>query len=158
MVSSLVFSKAMRLPKHVCGICGRLWNRETERMRAGKTCTTRCASIKGYLSGEHKETGIELKLQELLVALDITYTTQKPLLGVTVADIFIEPNVAIFADGEYWHKGAMKEYKDGEKTRKLEKNGYVVLRLAEKEINKDIALVRKKVTDAYEKRKIKKEL
>jgi very-short-patch-repair endonuclease len=148
----------MRPEKVICNICGREWKRETERMRAGKTCCTRCASIKGYLSGNHKETSIELKLEEILIELGVSFEKQKPLLGVTVADIFIEPNVAIFADGEYWHKGAMKEYKDGEKTRKLEKNGYVVLRLAEKEINKDIALVRKKVTDAYEKRKIKKEL
>jgi very-short-patch-repair endonuclease len=127
-------------------------------MREGKTCTKRCASIKGYLSGDRKETGIELKLQELLESMGISYVTQKPLLGVTVADIFIAPNVALFADGTYWHKGAMKEYKDSEKTRKLEKSGYVVLRLAEVEINKDIEQVRKKVTLAYEKRKIKKEL
>lgn len=148
----------MNRTKYVCNICGRVWKRETERMRSGKTCTKRCASIKGYLSGERKETGIELKLQELLASMDIEFTTQKPLLGVTVVDIFVAPNVAIFADGEYWHRGALKEYKDSEKTRKLEKSGYVVLRLSEKEINKDIALVRKKVTDAYEKRKIKKEL
>ena len=127
-------------------------------MREGKTCCTRCASIKGYLSGDRKETGIELKLQALLTEMEIGFITQKPILGVTIADVFIEPNVAIFADGEYWHKGAMKEYKDGEKTRKLEKNGYVVLRLAEKEINKNIELVKKKVTEAYEKRKIKKQL
>lgn len=127
-------------------------------MRQGKTCCVRCASIKGYLSGDRKETGIELKLQEILAELEIAYTTQKPLLGVTVADLFVAPNVAIFADGEYWHRGAMKEYKDAEKTRKLEKAGYVVLRLAEKEIIKDDLELRKKVTDAYEKRKIKKEL
>ena len=90
--------------------------------------------------------------------MGIAYTTQKPLLGVTVADIFVAPNVAIFADGEYWHRGAMKEYKDSEKTRKLEKSGYVVLRLSEGEINKNIEETRKKVTLAYEKRKIKKEL
>ena len=148
----------MRRTKYECGLCGKIWNRETERMRQGKTCCTRCASIKGYLSGDRKETGIELKLQALLSEMGIAYTTQKPLLGVTIADLFIEPNVAIFADGEYWHKGAMKEYKDCEKTRKLEKNGYVVLRLGEKEINKNDLELRKKVTLAYEKRKIKKQL
>jgi len=148
----------MRKRKYECLLCGKIWTRETERMREGKTCTKRCASIKGYLSGNHKETGIELKLQELLASMNIEFITQKPLLGVTIADIFVEPNVAIFADGEYWHRGAMKEYKDAEKTRKLEKSGYVVLRLAEREINKDIELVRKKVTEAYGKRKIKKQL
>jgi very-short-patch-repair endonuclease len=127
-------------------------------MEQGKTCSKKCASIKGYLSGNHKETSIELKLQSLLLAMDIEFITQKPLLGVTVADIFIYPNVVIFADGEYWHRGAMKEYKDGEKTKKLRRAGYVVLRLEEKEINKDIEEVRKKVTSAYGSRRIKKEL
>lgn len=148
----------MRPQKIECKLCGKIWNRETERMRDGKTCTKRCASIKGYLSGDHKKTSIELKLEEILVELGLEYTTQKPILGVTIADLFVEPNVAIFADGEYWHRGAMKEYKDAEKTRKLTKAGYVVLRLAEKEIIKDDLELRKKVTDAYEKRKIKKEL
>jgi very-short-patch-repair endonuclease len=127
-------------------------------MEEGKTCSKACSSIKGYLGGNHKETGIELKLQGLLLAMGIEFVTQKPLLGVTVADIFISPNVAIFADGEYWHGGAMKEYRDREKTRKLVKAGYVVLRLEEKEINKDIESVRKKVTSAYGSRRIKKEL
>ena len=148
----------MKRETHICEICGKVWNRLTLRMEQGKTCNTKCASIKGYLAGDHKETNIELKLQSLLLSMGIEFITQKPLLGVTVADIFIEPNVAIFADGSYWHSGAMKEYKDTEKTRKLVKAGYVVLRLAEKEILKDTETVRKKVTEAYEKRRISKSL
>jgi very-short-patch-repair endonuclease len=75
-----------------------------------------------------------------------------------VVDVFIAPNVAIFADGTYWHKGAMKEYKDSEKTKKLQKSGYVVLRLTEKEIKKESEQVKLKLIQAYEKRRIKKEL
>jgi very-short-patch-repair endonuclease len=148
----------MKLPKYICNICGKVWKRETERMREGKTCSSGCASIKGYLSGDRKETGIELKLQGLLLTMDIEFVVQKPLLGVTIADIFIEPNVAIFADGAYWHKGAMKEYKDGEKTKKLQKAGYVVLRLEEKEINRDTEQVKLKLLEAYGRRKITKKL
>jgi len=127
-------------------------------MEQGKTCSSRCASIKGYLAGNHKETSIELKLQGVLLAMGIEFITQKPLLGITVADIFVYPNVVIFADGTYWHGGAAKEYKDKEKTRRLEKAGYVVLRLDEKEINKDMDSVRKKVTEAYGSRRISKDL
>ena len=127
-------------------------------MEEGKTCSKSCSSIKGYLAGNHRETSIELKLQGLLLSMGLDFVTQKPLLGVTVADIFIEPNVVIFADGEYWHSGALKEYRDREKTKKLVKAGYVVLRLEEKEINKDIEEVRKKVTTLYSSRRIKKEL
>lgn len=148
----------MKRETHICEICGKVWNRLTLRMEQGKTCNTKCASIKGYLAGDHKETNIELKLQSLLLSMDIEFTTQKPLLGVTVTDIFIEPNVAIFADGSYWHSGAMKEYKDTEKTRKLVKAGYVVLRLAEKEILKDTESIKTKLMDVYNSRRIEKKL
>ena len=148
----------MREAKVECNICGRLWKRATSRMEEGKTCSKRCASIKGYLCGNRKETGIELRLQSLLLAMDIEFIIQKPLLGVTVADIFIEPNVAIFADGEYWHGGAMVQYKDAEKTKKLVRGGYVVLRLDEEEIDDEIDSVREKVAEAYGKRRSNKEL
>lgn len=148
----------MRDAKVECKICGRLWKRATARMEENKTCSKRCASIKGYLSGDRKETGIELKLQALLLGMDIEFITQKPILGVTVADIFIAPNVAIFADGEYWHSGAMMEYKDAEKTKKLVRGGYIVLRLDEEEIDEDIESVRQKIEDAYSRRRANKEL
>lgn len=148
----------MKRQIYECSLCGRIWTRLTLRMEQGKTCNTKCASIKGYLGGDRKETGIELKLQEILTELGIEYTTQKPLLGVTVADIFIEPNVAVFADGTYWHSGAAKEYKDAEKTKTLKRGGYVVLRLEEKEINKDVDKIKLKLLEAYGKRRIKKEL
>jgi len=148
----------MRKQKFECKTCGKLWSRESERMRDGKTCSKRCASIKGYLSGNRKETGIELKLQAILLSLDIAFVTQKPILGVTIADIFIEPNVAIFADGAYWHGDAMTQYKDSQKTQKLTRGGYVVLRLDEEDIEEEDELVKSKLLEAYNCRRITKEL
>ncbi len=144
--------------RYECTICGRLWSKLTERLINKQTCTPRCAGIKGYLSGERKETGIELKLQELLQNMGIEFVTQKPVLGVTIADIFIYPNVAIFADGTYWHSGDIKEFKDMEKTKTLQKGGYVVLRLEEQEIDGDEVAVRKKLTYAYGQRRVIKKL
>jgi very-short-patch-repair endonuclease len=149
----------MRLASVRCGICDKVWREPSQRMREGKTCSKTCSSIKGYLSGDRKETGIELKLQSLLVDMQIEFITQKPILGVTIADIFIYPNVALFADGKYWHHSTEKqEHKDRSITQKLKKGGYIVLRLEEDEINKDIETVRKKVTHAYSCRKIEKKL
>lgn len=149
----------MRLPRVECSICGKIWREPSQRMREGKTCSKTCSSIKGYLSGDRKETGIELKLQSLLADIGIAFITQKPILGVTIADIFIYPNVALFADGKYWHHSTeAQENKDRSITQKLKKAGYVVLRLEEDEINKDIETVRKKVTHAYSCRKIEKKL
>ena len=148
----------MRLPQYECPICGKIWKRETARLQEAKTCTKKCASIKGYLSGDRKETGIELKIQEMLRSLAIDFVVQKPLLGITIADVFIYPNVAIFADGDYWHKGEDKEYRDMEKTKSLEKHRYIVLRLTETEINKDPENTLEKIKIAYGKRRASREL
>lgn len=145
----------MRLPSVECSMCGKIWREPSQRMREGKTCSKICSSIKGYLNGDRKETGIELKLQELLVSLNISFITQKPLLGVTVADIFIYPNVAIFADGTYWHRDDLRDQK---KTLILKKHHYVVLRLTEEEINKNIQNVKEKLLYCYSQRKIEKKL
>lgn len=88
--------------------------------------------------------------------MGIAFEKQKPLLGITVSDIFIYPNVAIFADGDYWHKDI--KFRDQEKTKSLEKNRFVVLRLTETEINSSIDQVKQKIQDAYSRRKAKKEL
>lgn len=127
-------------------------------MRDGKTCSKRCASIKGYLAGNHKETGIEIKLQEALVDLNIEYVIQKPLLGICVADVVVRPNVVLFADGKYWHTRPGIEYKDRKITRELQKKGFIVLRLGEDEINKDIETVKKKIQEAYSQRLAEKKL
>jgi very-short-patch-repair endonuclease len=149
----------MRLARVRCSICDKVWREPSQRMREGKTCSKTCSSIKGYLGGDRKETGIELKLQALLAEMSIEFVTQKPVLGVTIADLFVYPNVAIFADGKYWHHStADQENKDRSITMKLKKAGYVVLRLEEDEINKNIDEVRKKVTYAYSCRRIEKKL
>ena len=145
----------MRLPSVECNLCGKIWREPSQRMREGKTCSKICSSIKGYLNGDRKETGIELKLQELLVSLNISFETQKPLLGITVADIFIYPNVAVFADGTYWHRDDLRDQK---KTFTLKKHHYIVLRLTEKEINENINTVKDKLLYAYSSRKIEKKL
>jgi len=50
-----------------------------------------------------KDTSIEIKIQEELKKLNIPFVTHKTLLNLTQCDIFIEPNICIFADGCYWH-------------------------------------------------------
>jgi len=90
-------------------------------------------------------------LQELLNTNNIQFTKHKPILGQP--DIFIEPNICIFADGDYphgWNYLQGKDYskyralnnehfekkikKDQSVTTRLEAKGYKVLRLWEHEI------------------------
>jgi DNA mismatch endonuclease (patch repair protein) len=102
-----------------------------------------------------KSTKIEVKLQEELQKRNISFVTQKPILDRTLVDIFIEPNICIYADGCYYHccpqcfnwnlkltsldtilKGAPE--KDKYITEQLAQNNYKVFRFWEHEINKDV--------------------
>jgi len=103
-----------------------------------------------------RDTLIEIKLQKRLKQMGISFETHKPILNITQCDIFIEPNVCIFADGCFFH-GCEKCYdknffnKGGElyskvrarkfldilTTQKLINEGYTVLRFWEHDINED---------------------
>lgn len=99
---------------------------------------------KGY------KTSIEIALEKELTRRGIPFTEQKEYkLGI--ADIFIEPNIYVFADGDYWHaydavigiaepteKQAVQIAKDIRQTRYLEGRGNVELRFWEHEINADV--------------------
>lgn len=83
-----------------------------------------------------KDTKIERLLQQELMKNDIVYTPHKPILGQP--DLFIEPNICIFADGEYWHNYPYGTTRDKIVTETLQHQGYKVLRFWEREINNNI--------------------
>lgn len=92
-----------------------------------------------------QDTSIEVKLQNWLKEQNIEFETHHPILGQP--DIFIKPNICIFADGCYWHKcfqcgkGSGRQ-RDLEVTKKLQEEGYIVYRLWEHEIkNEDFSKV-----------------
>ena len=101
-----------------------------------------------------KDTIIEKILQNGLRKNGIKFQKHKPILGQP--DLFIEPNICIFADGDYWHgwdylngkkydnfKKLNNEYfekaiqRDKKNTKKLRENGYKVRRFWEHEIKEN---------------------
>ena len=101
-----------------------------------------------------KDSKLEKKLHELLNTNNIQFTKHKPIQGQP--DIFIEPNICIFADGDYPHGWDYLQGKDFSKyrvrnneyfenkikydqgiTTGLEAQGYKVLRLWEHEVYKE---------------------
>jgi len=70
------------------------------------------------------DTSIEKRLQEGLNKCGVLYEKQKTIEGRP--DIFINPNICIFADGDYWHNLTGSQ------------DGYKVLRFWEREINSDL--------------------
>jgi len=107
-----------------------------------------------YLLTPKKDTKLELKLQQLLNTNNIQFTKHKPILGLP--DIFIEPNICIFADSDYDHGWKYLQGEDFSKyrfrnnesfkkqikydqgiTTGLEAQGYKVLRLWQHEVYKE---------------------
>lgn len=83
-------------------------------------------------------TSIEIALQHALENKGIEYLIQAPIFGRP--DIFIEPNICIFCDGDYWHgeKRLEQQRRDKEVTEYLTEHNYTVVRFLEHEINDNI--------------------
>lgn len=106
-------------------------------------------------------TSIEVKIQSILKDNNIEFETQKSIVGIP--DIFIAPNICIFADGDYFHaspfiykpdskaaNGMLAKQiwdKDEKVTKKLEAQGYIALRFWEHEINDNIISVKNKILE-----------
>lgn len=98
-----------------------------------------------------RDTSIEVALQNKLRELNISFLTHKLILDFTKPDIFIEPNICIFADGCYWHaceqcydKNKMSNWIRARQvadiliTQKLINAGYKVFRFWEHDIKKNV--------------------
>ena len=59
-----------------------------------------------------------------------------PIIGQP--DVFIEPNLCIFADGIYWHTKAKDRKRDKYVNNELINQGYIVLRFLEGRIRRNI--------------------
>jgi len=119
-------------------------------------------SAKSRISN-YKNTSIERKLQDILISNGVEFQLWKCIIGHP--DIFVEPNICIFADGDYWHanpdrfsedeiaRGTLTVRKiwekDKEITAELQSQGYIVLRFWEREIKKDIEACENKIMEVY---------
>lgn len=90
-------------------------------------------------------TSIELRMQEYLSKEDIDFLTNQPIMGVCNTDIFIPPNLCVFADGDYWHNYPNGLERDKRINCVLEDNGFVVLRFWERDIRGNIEMCIEKV-------------
>ena len=117
----------------------------------------------------------EKYLQKLLDEIGITYSKHKAILGQP--DIFINPNICIFVDGDYWHANPNPHIESGQKrsgfkfddkirggvyaedkwarderiTKTLEERGYIVLRFYVSKIQKNPKKCLQKILKARKK-------
>lgn len=95
-------------------------------------------------------TSIENAIEEILCGLHVAYETQKPLLELTIADFFVEPDLVIFADGDYWHALPGADRRDQTANAFLAVAGYRVLRFSESRINREISAICQEIAEAIE--------
>lgn len=111
-----------------------------------------------------KGSKIEVKMKEALDQNEIEYECQPKLFGKP--DFLIKPNIALFCDSSFWHgrnwnklvtqlkEGYWQNHirknreRDVKVTKTLTKQGYIVLRFWDNEINKDIDGCIKKIQKA----------
>lgn len=125
----------------------------------GRFCSRKCLNDSGF----HREiavnafnaiaksgTSIENALENILIVLNVAYEPQKPILKITVADFFVEPDLVIFADGDYWHALSGAPERDATANEVLRANGYRVVRFSETRINTDLDMVRRELVSLIE--------
>lgn len=96
-----------------------------------QTCLKRYGTLFPYA-----DTSIEIALQDALRKENIEFETQKLICGLP--DIFIKPNICIFADGDYWHNYPNGNDRDIKVNATLTRNGYKVLRFWERDIKTNL--------------------
>lgn len=84
-----------------------------------------------------QDTSIEVALQKELTRRGIPFIKHKTIFGLP--DLYIEPNICIFADGDYWHRRPESEGKDSKVNAYLLSKGYRIYRFWEKDINADVS-------------------
>lgn len=93
-------------------------------------------ALRASASNNMAGTSIELKLRNELDYFGVCYETNV-IAESCIPDIFIEPNICIFADGVYWHDYPNGLKKDKIVNKKLAAEGYKVYRFWEHDIHED---------------------
>ncbi len=125
------------------------WNKGKKGVYSEETlCKIRLKRLKQIYP--KKNTGIEKILFRILEETNISFQKHMKIKMICQADAFVEPNLVLFADGDYWHcnpiffekrrnskmsEAQIKNAKrDEEQNRKLIKEGYIVLRFWEHDL------------------------
>lgn len=106
----------------------------------GKYCSVDCYKrSKAILPSS-----LEIILYQSLDNLGVPYSTQKQF-GRYAADAFIEPNLVLEADGNYWHTTEDAIEKDKRRDKWFADNGYIVMRFTEYQLRKMPGIVTRAV-------------
>lgn len=92
-------------------------------------CSHRCRAIHSVRNQKKNDTNIERILEKWLFENMIKFKKQEIINGIALVDFLVEPNICLFADGDYWHSIPKRKEIDKEQTRELTQAGYSVVRI-----------------------------
>lgn len=99
--------------------------------------------IEASFAQKQHRSDIELLLEFWLLKNEIAYEFQRRIIlsGIrrfTKPDFFIQPNICIYVDGEYWHDKEKRKATDAKITQELESMNYIVIRFTGMEIHNGV--------------------
>lgn len=125
-----------------CKLCEKIFEVQPCKKDTAKYCSVVCHNIGNLIfCKKFRNTSIEIKLYKVLDDLNIVYNKHKQIKRLTVPDAFIEPNICIYADGDYWHSLPNVADRDFKINNELKECGYIIVRFSEFLINNNIDLV-----------------
>lgn len=123
-----------------CVVCGKSFKAlvgtvKYNTPKHGHCCSSRCVGINAAKHTPRQRTSIERAIENALQRYAISYQTQVPLCGVTLADFYLpDHGIVIFCDGEYWHSLPKRQQGDKRQDQVLQANGFTVYRFTEHDI------------------------
>lgn len=131
--------------ERICPICGEGYPVQRCKAKKSKHCSLICKyeahrrfMVETPPFVQTRNTDIERLLGQWLNKHNIKFEEQKPVEKVTTVDFFIEPNLCLYADGDYWHNKEDVRQRDKRINEALRIKGYKVVRLLGSEIKKGI--------------------
>lgn len=118
----------------ICKTCGKAFEIHPNKLNRvdknqGTFCSQRCRGLLAVQNQKKQDTDIEILLEKWLIDNNLKYEKQKPVEGISLVDFFIEPNICLYADGDYWHSLPDVKKRDKWQTKKLIECGYTVVRV-----------------------------
>jgi very-short-patch-repair endonuclease len=126
----------------ICPICGGVYSVYPSELRkgGGKVCSWVCNGIWAITHTKKRDTSIEIAIGRELESRGVVFRKQVPISGAgTVVDFLIEPNIVVYADGDYWHTLPGVPKRDARQNKSLLRLGYKVYRFWEHDIKKSVS-------------------
>ncbi len=133
--------------RYECALCGKIIEKRSCHAKGKNVfCSYSCNSIYKKAHQVNQNTDIERIMRQALQDKEIAFEEQIPLCNVTIADFYIKSKgVAIFCDGEYWHRLDGRQERDKRQRATLRENGITPIAFWGNEIKTNAAACIKEI-------------